>query len=166
MTANLQRVFSLLKANKSDMCAVCSKRHPPNYHHKVAAKSNPKSDSLTQILSSLELEWSESKKVYKTLVKEYETVSTSMANKRISEVSGATTLRAIGDDIRHMIQNIESKGDQIAILRNILAEKSYSLESRPKEQTRLPAKKQISKPNSLSLLKTSLKVQGVLDRHI
>jgi hypothetical protein len=42
-------------------------------------------------------------------VKQYETVAESMTSKAISENTGYATLKAIGNDLRHVIQNIEAK---------------------------------------------------------
>lgn len=43
------------------------------------------------------------------MVKQYEAVSTSMTTQVISDSTGTSTLKAIGEDLRHVIQAMEAK---------------------------------------------------------
>ncbi|KAJ3274401.1 hypothetical protein HDV01_003005 [Terramyces sp. JEL0728] len=189
VTANLQKVFSMLKSHNPDLCSVCSKRAPtlstrhrePSSHKPVHVLDSPelpttkakrkshsegaaptksksaevlgipttdqelkdeisstREDSLLHVLGILEQEFKESKSQYNSLVKQYETIAESMTEKTISESSGSKTLKAIGDDLRLIIQNMETKSDQITILRDIIAN---SMARAPKKQVEKPKKK-------------------------
>ncbi|KAJ3315008.1 hypothetical protein HDV04_004808 [Boothiomyces sp. JEL0838] len=191
VTANLQKVFSMLKSHNPDLCSVCSKKAPQTQSHrhrepsthrpvhvldspellsgKIRRKSNSegpvksksaeilgiptsdqelkdeisstREDSLLHVLGVLEQEFKESKSQYHSLVKQYETIAESMTEKTISESSGSKTLKAIGDDLRLIIQNMETKSDQITILRDIIANSMTRVPKKPVEKPKKKAPK-------------------------
>lgn len=84
----------------------------------TAQDDNPSTESLHHILGVLEQEFRDSKqwaafetkcRTYNQLVKQYEMIAESMSSQAISESTGSSTLKAIGDDLRHVIQNMEAK---------------------------------------------------------
>ncbi|KAJ3323373.1 hypothetical protein HDV06_001893 [Boothiomyces sp. JEL0866] len=212
VTANLQKVFSMLKSHNPDLCSVCSKRAPstissrqrePSAHKPVhvldspellSSKSRRKSsseapappkpkssdilgiptsdqelkdeisstreDSLLHVLGILEQEFKESKSQYDSLVKQYETIADSMTEKTISESSGSKTLKAIGDDLRLIIQNMETKSDQITILRDIIAN---SMTRGPKKVIEKP-KKKVPKRYTMDTITSKTKKESTLRR--
>lgn len=166
VTANLQRVFSLLKAHNPALCTICSKRKAgpashsgtchkrdpsrgrpvhvldPDHRHGPAGSSKGKSkvhkrgeyqqdvsedwnghegtelgiqlsetQSLKQALAVLEQEFGDLKIQYHSLVSEYEKVAESITSKTISEAAGSKTLKFIGDELKLVIQNMETKVD-------------------------------------------------------
>jgi hypothetical protein len=66
-------------------------------------------ENLFQMLGILEEEFRELKDQYHSLVKQYEVVAESMTNDSITRDSGSATLKAIGDDLTHCIQSMETK---------------------------------------------------------
>lgn len=121
----------------------------------------------------------------------------SLTTRSVSEKSGQTTLKAIGDDLRNCIQTMETKSDQINIIRDIMGNTLSHEKKRlkEKENRKKPIKgytmetatsRSRSKDNlhdsewrklrtrsqspgramaSLSLLKSTFKVQDVLNHH-
>ncbi|KAI8911124.1 hypothetical protein EDD86DRAFT_204452, partial [Gorgonomyces haynaldii] len=137
VTANLQTVFSMLKNHNADLCQACSSKKKGLKHDASCKKEDRKdekreqkketseepqkdSEGLRGILSVLEDEFRKLKVQYHTLVAEYERVAESMTKRSISESDGNKSLKQIGDSLRLVIQNMETKGDQIAILRDIV----------------------------------------------
>ncbi|KAJ3405129.1 Centrosomal protein cep57L1 [Chytridiales sp. JEL 0842] len=166
VTANLQRVFALLKAHNPALCSVCSKRKSaacdvdcgvsggevepsinesspsvaseteaplPNIervsmeddhagHHKLIAEEGSDTDGtakMKKVLSLLEDEFDAYKRLYQDLVRTYNALTDQTRQGSASNTH--VELRKIGDELREVIQNMEIKGDQIAIIRDILA---------------------------------------------
>jgi hypothetical protein len=150
VTANLQKVFSLLKAHNPELCSVCSKRqHPCSKHSKSTSEAKPihvletpdkrgrartrsepglekkkpnpapttpakdekidTNENLFQMLGILEEEYATLKDQYSGLVKQYEMVADSMTKDTIARENGSATLKAIGDDLTHCIQGMDTK---------------------------------------------------------
>lgn len=163
VTANLQRVFSMLKSHNPGLCSICSKRHPTASHeehtqqstrrvHVVEPKATRKhfvhpankkqdiydeievafesplsagvgpsgTENLRNALGALEEEFRDLKNNYNLLVSDYERIAESTTSYLPGEISNARPLKAIGDELRLVIQQMETKGDQITILREIL----------------------------------------------
>ncbi len=142
VTANLQKVFSLLKAQTPEVRQVQTGKQ--NKHTKFEtkpvhildsrnrgrsrvrsapsiAKKKPvpipvpqeerldTNENLLQMLGILEEEFRQLKDQYNSLVKQYEVVAESMTHEAIAKDSGTATLKAIGDDLTHCIQSMETK---------------------------------------------------------
>ncbi|TPX72774.1 hypothetical protein SpCBS45565_g00365 [Spizellomyces sp. 'palustris'] len=207
VTANIQRVFSLLKAHNPALCSVCSRRDKPQkdkdeitVHRTVKPIDQPPTtgkstqtlgeawddhasfhdemlstdggvEILKKVLKGLEEEFEVLKRHYHTLVQKYD----SAAAQTTTNPTPPLTLRALGDRLRQCIQSMDTKGDQIRILREILrgvgghvqrvhtgepkARKKDSgdvLERKGKKEGHAPG------VDSLSLLKSSRKVQEAL----
>ncbi|KAJ3170960.1 hypothetical protein HDU87_008435 [Geranomyces variabilis] len=75
-------------------------------------------ETLAAVLRLLEGEYDELKRNYNTLVAQYSAAS-GIARKPSVRNTGAD-IRALGDDLRMVIRSMDAKGDQIAILRDIL----------------------------------------------
>ncbi|KAJ3168805.1 hypothetical protein HDU88_001132 [Geranomyces variabilis] len=75
-------------------------------------------ETLAAVLKLLEGEYDELKRNYNTLVAQYGAAS-GIARKPSARNTGAD-IRALGDDLRMVIRSMDAKGDQIAILRDIL----------------------------------------------
>eukprot|EP00842_Homolaphlyctis_polyrhiza_P005345 jgi/Hompol1/5811/HPOL_000728-RA len=121
VTANLQRVFSLLKAHNPGLCSVCDLQLDVNQDAEIAQGiGSSGTENLRHVLGVLEDEFRELKALYNELVSEYEKIVESTTSRPAPDVAGQKTLKAIGDELRLVIQNMETKGDQITILREIL----------------------------------------------
>ncbi|KAJ3220892.1 Centrosomal protein cep57L1 [Clydaea vesicula] len=179
VTANIQNVFSLLKAHNPALCSVCSKRKSKGIpgeckrsynqkrsnsptktkiknenilHHQVLEKialnhddesiisaTSPQwnngfdersldgvgVESLIKVLNILEGEFSKFKSKYHELVEKYEEAADfGVASPNRSSPNGEKnylkTLQPIGNELREVINNLEVKGDQISILRQVL----------------------------------------------
>ncbi|KAJ3024156.1 hypothetical protein HKX48_005558 [Thoreauomyces humboldtii] len=179
VTANLQQVFSLLKAHNPSRCSVCQpptvtttpRRRPiptarrreeaidfdhdddhASFHGEVldgaaavaaasvvgrrrtpaaAGKSEGRGDGVTTlqaVLAVLEDEFDALKQQYHQLVTQYNVTANGTTSpiddRRENQRPGPTTsglaLRALGDELRQVIRSMETKGDQIHILRDIL----------------------------------------------
>ncbi|KAJ3109254.1 hypothetical protein HDU97_007748 [Phlyctochytrium planicorne] len=81
-------------------------------------------DGLEQILQSLEFEYEDQKSSYNILMEEYESAAA-----RPPEDRGESQkrLRSLGDQLRNMIQDMESKSEQIRIIRDIFAHSKLAL---------------------------------------
>jgi hypothetical protein len=66
-------------------------------------------ENLFQMLGILEEEYASLKDQYSSLVKQYEMVAESMTKDAIARENGSTTLKAIGDDLTHCIQGMDTK---------------------------------------------------------
>ncbi|KAJ3285948.1 hypothetical protein HK104_009240 [Borealophlyctis nickersoniae] len=89
-----------------------------SHHVEIAAGG---SENLRQVLTVLEGEFDELKKHYHDLVEQYERMADDAGRGRLQAKGGdSKQLRAIGDQLRDVIRDMETKRDQIAILREIL----------------------------------------------
>ncbi|KAI8837865.1 hypothetical protein BC829DRAFT_42139 [Chytridium lagenaria] len=173
VTANLQKVFSMLKTHNPALCSVCSRRRQSKEasresskrrdaspqgrrSHREASGSTPPltdedefrgrlrddqallhfelakegaadggTEGLERILRFLESEQADYKSNYQHLVREYERLA-DLGSKNGGKGSHEEQrkLRQIGDELRNVIQDMDSKGDQIRILRDIMASSS------------------------------------------
>ncbi|KAJ3333944.1 hypothetical protein HDU76_000544 [Blyttiomyces sp. JEL0837] len=201
VTANLQRVFSLLKSHNPALCSVCSKRkrsspslepdrqhfhstfedrthrhqreqhlyqrhlHRLNQRREGGGKEKEEQDhaihhreikeeisgtkgglpKLKEVLVLLEDDFEECKRNYYDLVKQYEDLaeetgkgSLIWSNSRAVQ-DASIRLRDIGDALVDVIQNMEIKGDQISILREIIATSTeHSHRSHPNDSGAKP----------------------------
>ncbi|KNC98697.1 hypothetical protein, variant [Spizellomyces punctatus DAOM BR117] len=207
VTANIQRVFSLLKAHNPALCSVCSRRDKPQkdkdeitVHRTVKPTDQPHTtgkstqtlgepwddhasfhdemlstdggvEILKKVLKGLEEEFEALKRHYHTLVQKYD----SAAAQTTTNPTPPPTLRALGDRLRQCIQSMDTKGDQIRILREILRGVGGHLQrvhtgepkARKKDredvlERRVKKEGHASGVDSLSLLKSSRKVQEAL----
>ncbi|KAI8819100.1 uncharacterized protein EV422DRAFT_599033 [Fimicolochytrium jonesii] len=93
--------------------------------------------TLERVLAVLEDEFQDLKRHYHTLVRHYESVASrttssptdpidaytlhhASTSSHTTATTTTTALRSLGDDLRHVIRAMDTKGDQIAILREIL----------------------------------------------
>ncbi|KAI9100002.1 hypothetical protein DFS34DRAFT_517453 [Phlyctochytrium arcticum] len=155
VTANIQRVFSLLKSHNPALCSVCNRgghtatshRHHHHHHqleptreawgeskksgadriirpsmrkvrdeedhasfHEDIMDTEGGADTLRRVLRGLEQEFDELKRHYQTLVEQYETALP----------TSSPHIRTLGESLRQCILTMETKGDQITILREIM----------------------------------------------
>lgn len=173
VTANLQRVFSLLKGHNPALCSVCVGRRSGQHLSSKSSKSRiqnriratPELSSipaeadhakhhgeiaeegssaagmakLKNVLSFLDDEFNECKKTYQSLVREYEALA-DRAGGRDAFVSptemqeASQKLKVLSNELVDVIQNMELKGDQIAILREIITSSSKHNQAHHKDQ--------------------------------
>ncbi|TPX44525.1 hypothetical protein SeMB42_g01750 [Synchytrium endobioticum] len=147
VTANLQKVYSMLKNHNPQLCSVCRRKHSGkrkqeddggrdegwrwcnganDINHDQSSPVQPSSGkSLVKVLSLLEDEFNHLKMHYQNLVTRYEEAAESTGRGR-HHLPGSLgcdsnrTLRVLGDDLRDIIQSMEIKGDQISIIREIV----------------------------------------------
>jgi hypothetical protein len=106
----------------------------------VAEQEKDTNENLYQMLGILEQEFRQFKEQYHSLVKQYEIVAESMTNDAITQDSGSATLKAIGDDLTHCIQSMETKvllinkSEQIKILKEITASSVSLVHRKPVER--------------------------------
>ncbi|KAJ3177963.1 hypothetical protein HDU85_005680 [Gaertneriomyces sp. JEL0708] len=202
VTANLQAVFSLLKKHNPALCSVCSRRRhdkriaderrdwvpvsarriendiddkdevetgPDDHASLHESLAEPETETLENVLEVLEEEFNSLKSTYKALVDQYDQLSARAENTRV--------LRAVGDELREVIRGMESKGDQIAVLRDVMRRraaiasnaspmahrKSYKPRSAEKSHKNRTTMGSPGTLHSLGLLKGSVKVREVLE---
>ncbi|KAJ3209785.1 hypothetical protein HDU67_005937 [Dinochytrium kinnereticum] len=207
VTANLQKVFSMLKTHNPALCSVCSKRKQnkevsressrkrepspqarkgkqksvasgasetlpdeeefrgrsrddqAHLHLEMARESAAEggTEGLARILKFLESEHMEYKGKYHRLVAEYEkTADVGSQDAHGKRPEDQRRLRRIGDDLRNVIQDMDAKGDQIRILRDIITSSSR-LASQQKTGGRAQKEKSIKGENEISKAEKELR---------
>ncbi|TPX37663.1 hypothetical protein SmJEL517_g00576 [Synchytrium microbalum] len=137
VTANLQKVYSMLKNHNPQLCSVCrqKRRHAesppkPRGRNETGRTYEPietieRENDLVKVLSLLEDEFLHLKIVYQDLVARYEDAAESTGRPHLSASANSNEsnrmLRSLGDELRDIIQSMEIKGDQISILREIVS---------------------------------------------
>ncbi|KAJ3075395.1 Centrosomal protein cep57L1 [Podochytrium sp. JEL0797] len=157
VTANLQTVYALLKAHNPALCSVCTRRkkeaadsarsHSPSHsrsgstaasedhahhHQKIAEASSglKETEKLKSVLGTFQKDFSRLKVHYQSLVRYYDSVAEEISRARrthpASKVDKAR-LHEIGKELKEVIRSMEAKGDQISILREIIATSEESI---------------------------------------
>ena len=102
-------------------------------------------DTLKEMATILESEFREISRYlilnseYKALVEQYHIVKQSLSTNQIAKDAGKSTLKAIGQDLKHSVQSMDAKvrlvnqKEQIRILRNIM-ESSAVFDKRKEEK--------------------------------
>ena len=129
----------MLKYHNPELCNNCSKKPIPSHHSaaeiaangpcpkhahahtlektnlkprtktKTVEEEEPDSAGLRQVLTVLEDEFRKLKIQYHHLVADYERIAEGMTKQSIPEADGSKNLKAIGDELRLVIQQMETK---------------------------------------------------------
>ncbi|KAJ3108249.1 Centrosomal protein cep57L1 [Phlyctochytrium planicorne] len=130
VTANLQKVFSLLKSHNPALCSVCNKRNEADEESEggssedecaghAAQEYQDRIENLQSILSFLEDEFRTLRSKYNSLVVRYE--SQARESQLIPGTQTRRTLRTIGDELKDVIQDMNVKGDQVQIMMDVIS---------------------------------------------